>query len=192
MICARRRVRPGPAGGSAAASPARAARRPAAAPRARAPATTSSPDSRAASCPLKQRIPKLKGFKNPFRVEYVVVNLDTLEAFDGDRGHPRHPARRRPGPQARPGQGARPGRADPAHDRVRPRLLGVGQAGHRGGRRHACRSCRRRSATAGLPPRATRSPTGERAPTTVFSRCSTAETSPRRVGSGGASPGADS
>ena len=39
--------------------------------------------------PLKQRIPKLKGFKNPFRVEYVVVNLDTLEAFDGDRGHPR-------------------------------------------------------------------------------------------------------
>ena len=33
--------------------------------------------------PLKQRIPKLKGFKNPFRVEYNVVNLDTLEAFDG-------------------------------------------------------------------------------------------------------------
>lgn len=34
--------------------------------------------------PLKQRIPKLKGFKNPFRVEYVVVNLDALEAFDGE------------------------------------------------------------------------------------------------------------
>jgi large subunit ribosomal protein L15 len=34
--------------------------------------------------PLKQRIPKLKGFKNPFRVEYVVVNLDTLEAIEGD------------------------------------------------------------------------------------------------------------
>ncbi|MGH9076225.1 MAG: 50S ribosomal protein L15 [Acidimicrobiales bacterium] len=34
--------------------------------------------------PLTQRIPKLKGFKNPFRVEYVVVNLDTLEAFEGD------------------------------------------------------------------------------------------------------------
>ncbi|MHB1928377.1 MAG: 50S ribosomal protein L15 [Acidimicrobiales bacterium] len=33
--------------------------------------------------PLTQRIPKLKGFKNPFRVEYTVVNLDTLEAFDG-------------------------------------------------------------------------------------------------------------
>lgn len=33
--------------------------------------------------PLVQRIPKLKGFTNPFRVEYAVVNLDTLEAFDG-------------------------------------------------------------------------------------------------------------
>src|ERR1700689_5263084 len=34
--------------------------------------------------PLKQRIPKLKGFKNPFRVEYTVVNLDTLAAVEGD------------------------------------------------------------------------------------------------------------
>jgi large subunit ribosomal protein L15 len=34
--------------------------------------------------PLKQRIPKLKGFKNPFRVEYNVINLDTLEGFEGD------------------------------------------------------------------------------------------------------------
>src|ERR1700752_2103472 len=34
--------------------------------------------------PLTQRIPKLKGFKNPFRVEYNVINLDTLEGFEGD------------------------------------------------------------------------------------------------------------
>ncbi len=34
--------------------------------------------------PLSRRIPKLKGFRNPFRVEYVVVNLDTLQEFDGD------------------------------------------------------------------------------------------------------------
>ena len=34
--------------------------------------------------PLKQRIPKLKGFTNPFRVEYTVVNLDALEVFVGD------------------------------------------------------------------------------------------------------------
>ena len=29
--------------------------------------------------PLHMRIPKLKGFTNPFRVEYQAVNLDTLE-----------------------------------------------------------------------------------------------------------------
>jgi large subunit ribosomal protein L15 len=38
--------------------------------------------------PLKQRIPKLKGFKNPFRVEYNVINLDTLEGFEGDTVSP--------------------------------------------------------------------------------------------------------
>jgi large subunit ribosomal protein L15 len=32
--------------------------------------------------PLSRRTPKAKGFRNPFRVEYVVVNLDTLERFD--------------------------------------------------------------------------------------------------------------
>ena len=31
--------------------------------------------------PLKQRVPKLRGFNNPFRVEYQAVNLDTLEAL---------------------------------------------------------------------------------------------------------------
>jgi large subunit ribosomal protein L15 len=31
--------------------------------------------------PLKQRVPKLKGFTNPFRVEYQAINLDTLEAM---------------------------------------------------------------------------------------------------------------
>ena len=38
--------------------------------------------------PLTQRIPKLKGFKNPFRVEYNVINLDTLENFQGDTVSP--------------------------------------------------------------------------------------------------------
>ncbi|HSB84669.1 MAG TPA: 50S ribosomal protein L15 [Ilumatobacteraceae bacterium] len=32
--------------------------------------------------PLKQRVPKLKGFNNPFRVEYAPVNLDQLAACD--------------------------------------------------------------------------------------------------------------
>jgi large subunit ribosomal protein L15 len=34
--------------------------------------------------PLQRRVPKLKGFTNPFRIAYVVVNLDALEAFEGD------------------------------------------------------------------------------------------------------------
>ncbi len=34
--------------------------------------------------PLMQRIPKLKGFTNPFRVAYTPVNLATLDALGGD------------------------------------------------------------------------------------------------------------
>jgi large subunit ribosomal protein L15 len=32
--------------------------------------------------PLHRRTPKAKGFNNPFRIEYHVVNLSTLERFD--------------------------------------------------------------------------------------------------------------
>ncbi len=38
--------------------------------------------------PLSRRVPKLKGFNNPFRVEYAVVNLSVLETFDGDDVNP--------------------------------------------------------------------------------------------------------
>ena len=34
--------------------------------------------------PLHMRVPKLKGFKNPFRVEYQAINLDVLDAVEGD------------------------------------------------------------------------------------------------------------
>jgi len=34
--------------------------------------------------PLMQRIPKLRGFNNPFRVEYTAINLDDLERHEGD------------------------------------------------------------------------------------------------------------
>jgi large subunit ribosomal protein L15 len=34
--------------------------------------------------PLTRRTPKAKGFKNPFRVEYAVVNLEVLDGFDAD------------------------------------------------------------------------------------------------------------
>ncbi|WP_031510579.1 50S ribosomal protein L15 [Streptomyces megasporus] len=36
--------------------------------------------------PLHMRLPKLKGFKNPFRVEYEVVNLDKLAALYPEGG----------------------------------------------------------------------------------------------------------
>ena len=109
-----------PSAASAAASAARAARPPAAAPRARAPAAPSRRASRAA----RRRCtagPEGKGFKNPFRVEYQVVNLDTLEA---SRPRPRSTPTtlRATGlvAQARPGQGPRPGRAQPAPSRSGP------------------------------------------------------------------------
>lgn len=38
--------------------------------------------------PLQRRVPKLKGFTNPFRVAYVVVNLEALDAFEGDEATP--------------------------------------------------------------------------------------------------------
>ena len=34
--------------------------------------------------PLMQRIPKLRGFKNPFRIDYTPVNIGALQAVEGD------------------------------------------------------------------------------------------------------------
>jgi large subunit ribosomal protein L15 len=34
--------------------------------------------------PLMQRIPKLKGFKNPFRIAYTPVNVGVLASLEGD------------------------------------------------------------------------------------------------------------
>lgn len=36
--------------------------------------------------PLQRRVPKLKGFTNPNRVEYAVVNVETLARVFGERG----------------------------------------------------------------------------------------------------------
>ncbi len=36
--------------------------------------------------PLHMRLPKLRGFKNPFRVEFQVVNLDKISALFPDGG----------------------------------------------------------------------------------------------------------
>jgi large subunit ribosomal protein L15 len=38
--------------------------------------------------PLHMRVPKLRGFTNPFRVEYQAINLDTLEASGLDEVTP--------------------------------------------------------------------------------------------------------
>ena len=36
--------------------------------------------------PLHMRLPKLRGFKNPFRTEYQVVNLDRLQVLFPEGG----------------------------------------------------------------------------------------------------------
>lgn len=38
--------------------------------------------------PLQRRVPKLRGFKNPFRVAYQAINLDVLEACGLDEINP--------------------------------------------------------------------------------------------------------
>ena len=40
---------------------------------------TVAPGFEGGQMPLKQRVPKLRGFNNPFRVEYQGINLDVLE-----------------------------------------------------------------------------------------------------------------
>ena len=137
---------------SAVASRARAARPPAGAPRARARATTSRPGSRVARRRCTAARPKAKGFKNPFRVEYVVVNLDTLESLDaGNEVDPGGPAFARPRGQAGPGEDPRPRRAHQgAHGpratpsrRVRSPPSRVRVAGSRSSRRRGATAVRR-------------------------------------------------
>ena len=62
------------------------ARPPDAAPRAPAPATTSPRTSRAGRCPCTCASRSCAGFKNPFRVEYQIVNLDRLGALFPEGG----------------------------------------------------------------------------------------------------------
>jgi large subunit ribosomal protein L15 len=45
---------------------------------------TVNPGFEGGQLPLTQRIPKLRGFQNPFRVEYNVVNLDDLDKLGLD------------------------------------------------------------------------------------------------------------
>lgn len=45
-----------------------------------------SPRFEGGALPLHMRLPKMKGFQNPFRVEYQVVNLDRLSELFPDGG----------------------------------------------------------------------------------------------------------
>src|SRR5207237_8741703 len=46
------------------------------------PRDTIKPGFEGGQTPLSRRTPKLKGFKNPFRIEYTVINLDHLDGFE--------------------------------------------------------------------------------------------------------------
>ena len=43
---------------------------------------TVKPNFEGGQTPIARRTPKAKGFKNPFRIEYAVINLDALEGFE--------------------------------------------------------------------------------------------------------------
>ena len=89
--------------------------------------------------PIHMRLPKLKGFKNPFKVEFQVVNLDRHQRAvpRGWRRHRRGPGRQGRRPRRPPGQGPRPGR--PVRQAVEVSanaFSALGQGEDRGRRRH--------------------------------------------------------
>ena len=103
--------------------------------------------------PLHMRLPKLKGFKNPFRVEFQVVNLDRIGELFPEGGS--HHASTTSSPRARSARASRvkvlgQGDIDGRRPGERPGVLRLGEAEDRGRRRfdhhrlsHA-RHCHRR------------------------------------------------
>ena len=85
--------------------------------------------------PLQRRVPKLKGFTNPNRVEYAPVNVEVLAKYYRRRGHARGAVRARAGPQGRPVKvlGARRDRQGARREGAR--VLATRQGEDRGGRR---------------------------------------------------------
>ena len=81
--------------------------------------------------PLMQRIPKLKGFKNPFRVAYTPVNLGALDELGADEITVEALVEAGSGAPQGPGQDPGPGLAQPSGPGLGPRLLQVGRGGHR-------------------------------------------------------------
>ena len=81
------------------------------------------------------RVPKLKGFNNPFRVEYQAVNLDVLEETGLDAVDPEVLHRRGLVHKGALVKVLARGQVTRADHREGPRLLGVGALGDRGRRR---------------------------------------------------------
>ena len=77
--------------------------------------------------PLAQRVPKLRGFNNPFRVEYQAINLDVIEESGLTEVTPRGAVRQGAHLQGRPGQDPGARRADQVGHRVGPRGVGLGR-----------------------------------------------------------------
>ena len=89
--------------------------------------------------PLHRRVPK-RGFHNPFRVEYEVVNLDTLgERFEAGTVVTLELLRRARPDQRREqaAEGAGPRRDRQGADRARAQVQRQGRGEDRGGRRSA-------------------------------------------------------
>ena len=80
--------------------------------------------------PLMQRIPKLRGFANPFRVEYTPVNLGALEALGAAEVTPQTLVEAGLVAAESPGQNPGPGLAQPPGQGLGPCLLQVGRSGH--------------------------------------------------------------
>ena len=87
--------------------------------------------------PIHMRLPKLKGFKNPFKVEFQVVNLDRIGALFPDGGtvvSPTWSPRARSAPASRSRSSAR-ARSRVAVAGERARVLGLRQGEDRRCRR---------------------------------------------------------
>ena len=87
--------------------------------------------------PLHMRFPKLRGFKNPFKTEYQVVNLEWLNAHypAGWRREHRGPGRQGRSPRRAPREGARQRRDHGGRQRHGQRVLRQRQGEDRGGGR---------------------------------------------------------
>ena len=100
--------------------------------------------------PLHMRLPKLKGFKNPFKVEFQVVNLDRIERRCSRRVAPsasRTWSPRAPSAPAQPVKVLGSGRHLRRRAGERARVLRLGQGEDRG-----CRRQHHRALTAQLSP----------------------------------------